>query len=143
LELISGGKIKWVRDFVGPNSGVDVFVRSSNSTVRMNRALRQSLTIDTDGDGIVNGLDIFPLDPDASSITLTDVAVKGSNPSILFSWQAKPGATYTVEYTTDLVSPNWTFLMNYTNQAPTVATATIQDPLSVQTQRYYRVRLNP
>ena len=56
------GQMHWVKDYSGPNSSVDVVV-TGNKTVRMNRGLRESLVLDSDGDGIANGFDLQPLTP--------------------------------------------------------------------------------
>src|SRR5205823_14802888 len=51
----------WETGFAGPNSSVDV-LRLNGQTVKMNRALRFSTTIDSDGDGVLNADDAYPLD---------------------------------------------------------------------------------
>jgi len=56
-----GGQVKWVREFAGPNSSVDVLLLNGQ-TVKMNRSLRNSTDIDTDGDGVANAFDFYPLD---------------------------------------------------------------------------------
>jgi hypothetical protein len=60
------GRMVWVPAFAGPISGVDIARRDGRSE-RMNRALRESLEIDSDGDGIPNGFDPFPLDAGSGS----------------------------------------------------------------------------
>lgn len=62
LNGAQNGHIIWVPDFAGPNS-TQIVNRKDGSTSAMNRALAQSTTIDSDGDGIANAYDPFPLDP--------------------------------------------------------------------------------
>ena len=59
LDGLLGGRLRWVRDFVGPNSGVAVALPSGR-TIIVNRGLRESPTIDSDGDGIPNSIDEQP-----------------------------------------------------------------------------------
>jgi hypothetical protein len=136
------GRLRWVRDFAGPNSGVDVLLRSGQ-TVRMNRALRESPSLDSDGDGLANRFDLYPLDPDSPAIT--NVVVTASAPlAVSFSVPMKTEQVYQIEYTTNLVQPVWNLLGTYTNLTPSGApTITLQDPLPAgDYQRYYRVRYN-
>src|SRR5207249_3799775 len=94
VEQLDGqfdGHLRWVSEFNGPNSSVDVLLRSGK-TVKMNRALRNSASIDSDGDGIANGDDIYPLDadptepPQISNVTITSTAPLAA----AFSLSAKP-----------------------------------------------------
>jgi hypothetical protein len=142
LDGLLGGRLRWVSGFAGLLSSVDVNLNLANKTIQMNRALRESLSIDSDGDGIVNGLDANPRDDldRREAMTLNTVAVINVPPAISFSWRAAPGTVYHIEYTTDLFSPDWKQLSSYTNTTSSAKTATIQDRVSPQTQRFYRVR---
>jgi hypothetical protein len=134
-----GGQLVWVPDFIGPNSAVDV-LRKNGQVVQMNISVRESTTIDSDGDGIPNAFDAFPLDPDAS-LALMSVARTTPPPTVSFTFDANPKTIYSVEYTSALVSGEWKPLMNYTNSSTTVTSAMVQDPVSSgKAQRYYRVR---
>jgi hypothetical protein len=132
------GRLRWVRDFAGPDNFVWVQVRDSDRQILMDRALRESMTIDSDNDGIPNGLDAFPLDPDW--ITLR--GVRGGELGIVLSWEAMPQVVYLIEYASELQHPNWKALTSYSNSDIGVKTATVLDPAAVgQAQRYYRVRI--
>jgi hypothetical protein len=137
------GHIRWARDFAGPNSSVDV-LRLNGQTARMNRPLRYSATIDSDGDGVVNGDDAFPLDAAQwNGITLS--AQGGGQSPINLSWTAAPGIVYQVESTTNLSAPNWQPGNTYTNLSLTGSVMTVS-PANINTgevQRYYRVRYTP
>ncbi len=102
-----GGRLKWVKDFAGPRSGVDVALRDGR-TVRMNAALVDSKLIDSDGDGLANAYDPFPFD----GATLADVKVTSLAPfQTLISWQAAADTAYRIEFATNLTTPiNWQLL---------------------------------
>ena len=53
-----GGHLRWVRSYAGPNSSVAVLI--NGQTVYVNKALRFSKIIDSDGDGIPNYYDLTP-----------------------------------------------------------------------------------
>jgi hypothetical protein len=116
----------------------------------MNRALRFSNTIDSDGDGVANAVDFYPLDQAAwnsapgtngivGSVSMTSF---GSSRAVSVSWSAVPQGNYTVEFSTSLSAPNWQPLMNYTNVAvASGAVAVLDTTLPVgESQRFYRLR---
>jgi hypothetical protein len=135
-----GGHLKWVSEFAGPNSSVPVLL-ANGKIAQMNRQLRQSLTIDTDGDGIPNGADVDPLDPAlVASITAEAAPVRATE----LAWVASPGIEYTVEATSDPVSEVWTPVTNYISTASSNVTVRVKLPLpSNQSARFYRVSYTP
>lgn len=138
LEELSNGRLRRV-EFAGTSNFVDVPVRSGGNSVQMERVVRESTTVDSDGDGTVNAYDAYPLDFDGT-LMLTGRRAN-SETSITLSWQAEPNATYQVEYTTSLKAPSWQLLSTFTNPASAAQTATVQDRLTGDhAQRYYRLR---
>jgi hypothetical protein len=138
LEQLSEGRLRHV-EFAGPASFVDVPVRSGSSTTRMERIVRESTSLDSDGDGILNAYDAYPLDFDGA-LTLTGRRASNET-SIHLTWQAQPQVTYQIEHSSSLTSPNWQPLSTFTNSSSTPQTADIQDRLSGDhTERYYRLR---
>lgn len=136
LDGLLGGRLRWVSDFAGPNSSVDLLV--GNQVIKVNRALRNSLIIDSDGDGLANGFDPSPFDPPVVNITLATAAPL----TLAVSWQAAAQTTYKVEYTTN--QKDWVLLESYTNQTATAAPATVLDQVPPGSpQRYYRVGYKP
>jgi hypothetical protein len=157
VESLDGkceGRLRWVREFAGPNSGVDVALRSGE-VVRANIGLVDSITIDSDGDGLANGYDEYPFD----GVTLTEVKVVGQSPfTALISWQAAPNGVYRIECATNLAAPSWqtvavitndsslSRVLSFTNQV--LATNVVNQTNVVVTdmvppggkERYYRVR---
>ena len=80
--------------------------------------------------------------PQISNLTITSTAPLAAS----FSLSAKPNKVYYLEYTTNLLRPNWQVHSLYTNAAPTDGRFDIklENPLPPgESQRYYRVRLNP
>ncbi|MBI4658936.1 MAG: hypothetical protein HY735_08840 [Verrucomicrobia bacterium] len=135
------GRLRWVSEFAGPNSSVDVLKRSENRTVPMNRALRTSTTLDTDGDGIPNNRDANPLDPDTAAGSLFRLTFEKRPTHISISWLAQAGGTYFVEYTSDLGSANWQVFSTFTNTGTAPEAANVEAPIPTnEGQRFYRVR---
>ncbi|HKI68723.1 MAG TPA: hypothetical protein VKA67_03985, partial [Verrucomicrobiae bacterium] len=137
-----GGHLRWVRSYAGPNSSVPVLI--NGQTVYVNKALRFSKIIDSDGDGIPNYYDLTPFGELtlSAAITLTNQPLQKA---MAISWQAAPDTVYQVEYSTSIFSTNWLPLLSYTNNAPTNEAVTVVDTnaLSGGSQRFYRVRYNP
>ncbi len=135
-----GGRLVWVRDFAGPNSSVDVIL-ANGQTIKVNRALRDSLTIDSDGDGIPNGLDPSPFDNLVlAAVSVVDQPVPRT---VAVSWKAAAGSVYDVQFAPDFDAIAWQTLLTYTNSAPTNRPVTILDTnaAAATQQRYYRLRL--
>ena len=122
----------WV-PFAGPNTSVDVPISSTRS-IRVNRALRFSLRIDSDQDGIPNGLDPTPFG--TSSALAAQVTMKTGALEIRF--QAEGQTSYTIEYTDQLANPDWKVLRQVTNSESVpveqVLTNFVDNP-----QRYFRI----
>jgi hypothetical protein len=140
-EVLNGqlnGHLRWVGGFAGPNSSVDVII--NGQTVAVNKALRYSLVIDSNGDGIPNGVDPNPFS--VPSMILTGALLQTNLPptkSFAISWLAQTNVIYQVEYTTNLSGTNWLPLLNYTNMAPTNRTVTVWDTNALPGERFYRV----
>ena len=118
-----GGHLRWVRDFAGPNSSVAVV--SNGVSILINRALRNSMIIDSDADGIPNGLDFYPFD---NNPLIAKLAVAKPPMTAKLSWNAAAHKVYSIQAATNSVSPNWQTIMYYTNNASTNGTVTVQIP---------------
>jgi adhesin HecA-like repeat protein len=140
LDGLFGGHLQWVRDFAGPNSSVDVIL-PNGQTIQVNRSLRNSTTIDSDSDGIPNGLDPSPFD----NLVLAAVSVvnQPSPNTVALSWKAAAGSVYDVQYASSFDSTDWQTLTTFTNSEPVNRTVTVYDPsaASATQQRFYRLRL--
>jgi hypothetical protein len=139
------GRLRWVKDFAGPLSGVDVALRNGR-TIRANISLVDSRQIDSDGDGLVNGVDTYPFD----DVLITDFRISSTNPyTTTLSWRAAANTVYHVELARQLSKPEWTTYATAANGLPEVQTLTVTDVIDPETgtdgggQRYYRVRYDP
>jgi hypothetical protein len=138
------GRLRWVKSYAGPGSGADVALRDGR-TLRVNLGLLQSLEIDSDGDGVVNGQDLYPFD----DLLITNFRLVSVTPPVAeLSWRAAARTTYAVSYTTNLLTPNWQVIARMTNPEPEVRILTVthrpEGGISIQdAQRYYRVSYEP
>lgn len=131
-----GGNFQWVKEFAGPNSSVEIAL-PSGETVEVNRRLRNSDTIDSDGDGIFNASDEEMFSP----VLLREVALKPEEPStLLLSWRAAADTVYQIEATQSLVNPQWETVKSFENTALTteLVTAEVERDPEVSA-RFYRV----
>ena len=145
VEALDGahdGRLRWVRDYAGANSSVDMVVSETGRTIRVNRGLRESLTIDSDGDGTANGIDIAPFD----GVALTDVGVEATAASVVttLSWVAAAKTDYRVEYRSGVDDDAWQFLKRVSNEAHDRQKLTVKDEVPIQDgSRFYRVTYLP
>jgi len=127
------GRLRWVRDYAGPRTGVAVVV--DGKTMYVNRALRNSHVIDSDGDGIPNYYDSTPfggLSLIAELLPRTNYpAIKGlgSIPpgQLALKWFARTNAIYTIQYSTNLLANQWVTLKVLTNASPTNCWLSVTD----------------
>ncbi len=123
---------------------------------------------DSDDDGmpdgweVDNGLNPLPNDADADNdrhsnykelvagtdptnpedvLKMVDISRNGTNSGVNVTWTAKPGQSYDVETTTNLVSGSWSELAGATNLATTNEEVTITAPA---TNKFcgYRIKVN-
>ncbi len=138
------GRLRWVSSFAGPGSSA--YVISNGVSIAVNRALRTSRILDSDGDGIPNYYDPYPFDPPAPRLTASLTATnQPPKPVLAISWEAQPFASYQVEYTTNVPLSGWQPLLVYTNQMPTSRVVTVWDtnaPTGAP-RKFYRVRQLP
>jgi hypothetical protein len=135
-----GGRLRWVKDYAGLNTGVDVRLPDGR-TVKVNVAKLNSQVLDSDADGIVNASDLSPFDGIIlnSRVTFTNVP-----PLTAFvTWEAAAQTVYQVEVSTNLLG-GWQFLNNFTDSATTNRVVTFSDVVPVGgVERYYRVSYQP
>ena len=139
------GRLQWVKDYAGPASGVDVALRDGR-TLRVNLGLVQSQEIDSDGDGLVNGFDVFPFD----DLLITDFRIVSVSPYVTeLSWRAAANTAYEVAYSTDLLSADWQVFATATNPEASVQILSVRDDVPAGSSaaggsgRFYRVSYEP
>lgn len=136
------GRLRWVRSYAGENSSVDIIVSETGRTVRVNRGLRESLTIDSDGDGTANGIDPSPFD----GVILTDIEVDPGSESVQtsISWMAAAQTSYRIEYKSAFADGSWELLRSVRNEMNERQKVTVIDEVSLDKDtRFYRVTYQP
>jgi len=137
LDGALNGRLRWVSSYAGANSSTTV-TNSDGSTVVVNRALRDSSTIDSDADGIPNRYDATPFDPVAMSLAIAPSVSLGDGESVArISWEAAANTTYRVECRPSLSAP-WQFLLNHTHGSKN-GTAIVTDSIAPGGTCFYRV----
>jgi len=117
---------------------VDVLI--NGQTVQVNKALRYSKIIDSNGNGIANYYDSNPFNlPPA--VLFGSMATNNPPPGNKFaiSWTAAANTVYQVQYSTNIAPAVWTPLLSYTNSAPNSVGVTVWDTNALARQRFYRV----
>lgn len=136
-----GGRLRWVKDYAGLNTSVDVRL-SDGRTVKVNVGKLNSPLLDSDADGIVNANDLSPFDGIVinSQVTFTNVP-----PLTAFvTWEAASQTIYRVEVNTNLLAGAWQLLANFTNSATTNRVVTFSDVVPAGgTERYFRISYQP
>jgi len=136
-----GGRLRWVRDYAGINSGVDVRL-ADGRTVKVNAAKLTSLVLDSDADGTVNGSDLSPFDGVNIENEVTFVNVPPLTAFI--KWEAASQTAYQITVNTNLLTDGWNLVATVTNTATTNRVMTFSEPVPVGgTERYYRVSYQP
>jgi hypothetical protein len=136
-----GGRLRWVRDYAGINSGVDVRL-ADGRTVKVNAAKLTSLVLDSDADGTVNGSDLSPFDGVNIENEVTFVNVPPLTAFI--KWEAASQTAYQITVNTNLLTDGWNLVATVTNTATTNRVMTFSEPVPAGgTERYYRVSYQP
>ncbi len=141
LDGLLGGRLRWVKDYAGPNTGVDVRLPDGR-TVKVNVAKLNSQTLDSDGDGVVNASDLSPFDGVIinSRVTFTNVPPL----TAYVTWEAAAQTVYQVEVNTNLPTASWQLLSNFTNASTTNRIVTFSEALPAGSdQRFYRISYQP
>jgi hypothetical protein len=132
----------WVPSFIGPSS-VEVQLGKNGTVTRMNRSVRQSMVIDSDGDGVPNAVDPYPLTAGTES-NLELINVKRNASAISFNLNGSPSAKYVIEHTTNLQAPNWKAVSGTLTSSELSGSAAFSQAINqTATQGYYRVRVVP
>ena len=104
---------RWMPTYAGYFSSTNL-INPDGTTNTVNKALAESGSIDSDGDGLVNNADSTPFFL-ASQINLTATLTNAPAQKVKIVFQTIPGATNFVYYTTNLTAPNWQPYTNFNN----------------------------
>lgn len=138
---LGGGKLVYVREG-GPtdeNRLVPVTL-GDGRTANVPFKLRNSTTIDSDNDGIPNGLDLTPFD----SVKVSQVKVNAAGNTVEIFWNGLPGSRYEVQASADFGATPWQTISSLQNNTASPQTLKADDPLGAgNTARIYRVIITP
>lgn len=135
-------RLRWVPAYAGIYSSTNLVYGGATNTV--NLALAQSVSIDSDGDGVLNAFDPTPFFV-ATSVNFTMTLTNVPPLKALLRWQTVPSATNIVLYSTNLAAP-WLVLTNFvTPPAPPYSpiSEVLYDLVNPTQPRYYQVRVDP
>ncbi len=139
LDGALGGHIKWVSTYAGPRSGVDVAL-GNGKTIRINRALFDSKSIDSDSDGIANGFDTTPF----GGVPVTVKVINLPPLTTEISWIGAPKTAYRVEAAASLSPTLWDLVSRVTNNAAVSVPLSVREPVPADNAvRYFRVTYEP
>jgi hypothetical protein len=117
LDGALDGRLRRVAAPVGEGSVTPVnqtYVGANGKPTAVSRGLLLSAALDSDGDGIVNALDMAPFEGADLKIRPT---VAGGKQVLELSWQAAANTTYAVEYVEHLGQGEWQTLAEVKNTA--------------------------
>ncbi len=139
-KIYGAGKMVWVRNFAGLFGGTDALVSANLAPIRVNRTLRNSLRIDTDADGIPNGLQQFPFKP----ITIGGLSLNPDNNQFEVTFYGAGGMTYDLQFKRDIASNDWVTVDRKTVPGQGRKPVVLTDPTTTADQiRMYRIVYAP
>ena len=137
IDGMYDGRLRWVKEYPGHNSSMPLYISGTDKTIRVNRSFRQSITYDTDNDGIANGYDLTPFGngiPKISSVILDQGNI------INIKWMGLPSSLYRIEYKERIGGAGWKLLTEYYNDEYIVKEIVHQEVLSnKRNSKFYRV----
>lgn len=109
-----GKKLNWVSTFAGPSTSVPLVFPNSEGgyyTNYYNRALVTSMTLDSNQNGIPNGVEYANGgNPLFTTVTVKATPFAGPPLSMKITWNSPTNTVNTLQYNEDFVTPNWTNL---------------------------------
>ncbi len=144
-ELLDGkyygaGRIVWARNFAGLYGGTDALVGPDGPVIRVNRTLRNSLRIDTDADGIPNGLQEFPFKP----ITVLNPKFNTESGVVEVKFYGAGGVSYELQYSSEISGQPWVTVASLTVPGEGRQLTAISGPIPNGAQTgFYRIVYAP
>ncbi len=137
LDGLFDGRVRWVQDVAGALSGTSLTLASGES-IRVNRGLLTSFSVDSDLDGIPNAEDPSPFE--AAALRVRVAVLAGDPDQVEISWGGTPGGSYRVEYSSRLQGAEWILLTTCEHKEAIPGLVKACDALNSPGEpRFYRV----
>jgi len=140
LDGALGGRLRLVR-ISGANGGPVSLVVGNGYVVEASWAVRYSVSLDSDGDGLVNALDATPFS--GAVVTTKAIQIQGK-PYLEISWDAAAKTEYQILAQEPAVDSTWTGLSRMSNTSGSSKVLKFYDPLDQGTgAKAYRILYKP
>ena len=135
-----GGRLRLVR-ISGANGGPVSVAVGNGYVVEASWAVRYSVSLDSDGDGLVNALDATPFS--GAVVTTKAIEIQGK-PYLEISWDAAAKTEYQILAQEPSVDSTWTGLSRMSNTSGSSKVLKFYDPLDQGTgAKAYRILYKP
>ena len=135
-----GGRLRLVR-ISGANGGPVSVAVGNGYVVEASWAVRYSVSLDSDGDGLVNALDATPFS--GAVVTTKAIEIQGK-PYLEISWDAAAKTEYQILAQEPAVDSTWTGLSRMSNTSGSSKVLKFYDPLDQGTgAKAYRILYKP
>jgi hypothetical protein len=140
LDGALGGRLRLVR-ISGANGGPISLAVGNGYVVEASWAVRYSVSLDSDGDGLVNALDATPFS--GAVVTTKAIQIQGK-PYLEISWDAAANTEYQILAQEPAVDATWTGLSRMSNTSGSSKVLKFYDPLDQGTgAKAYRILYKP
>jgi hypothetical protein len=140
LDGALGGRLRLVR-ISGANGGPISLAVGNGYVVEASWAVRYSVSLDSDGDGLVNALDATPFS--GAVVTTKAIQIQGK-PYLEISWDAAANTEYQILAQEPAVDSTWTGLSRMSNTSGSSKVLKFYDPLDQGTgAKAYRILYKP
>ena len=140
LDGALGGRLRLVR-ISGANGGPISLAVGNGYVVEASWAVRYSVSLDSDGDGLVNALDSTPFS--GAVVTTKAIEIQGK-PYLEISWDAAAKTEYQILAQEPAVDSTWTGLSRMSNTSGSSKVLKFYDPLDQGTgAKAYRILYKP
>ena len=140
LDGALGGRLRLVR-ISGANGGPISLAVGNGYVVEASWAVRYSVSLDSDGDGLVNALDSTPFS--GAVVTTKAIEIQGK-PYLEISWDAAANTEYQILAQEPAVGSTWTGLSRMSNTSGSSKVLKFYDPLDQGTgAKAYRILYKP
>ena len=140
LDGALGGRLRLVR-IAGANGGPIQLAVGDGFVVETSWAVRYSVSLDSDGDGLVNAIDSTPF---SGAVIATQPVELLGRPYLEISWDAAANTDYQILAREPAVGPEWAPVSRLSNDSPSPKVLKYYDPLDQGTgAKTYRILYKP